>query len=127
MDSPDIKNPERNDMEGPDEEMAEMVYELQNMVELVKTMVLEGQIMATNWTHAEIEEGGQKVAVAEIDWNGREYLFMVLQHEEEGKMCTIVSKVFSDLEIFIPAPTEIFMDRSASKVIGKTSFSEDWG
>ena len=114
-------------MQGPDEEMAEMVYESQNMVEIVKTMVLEGEIQATNWNHAEIEEGGQKVSIAEIDWNGREYLFMVLQHEEEGKLCTIVSKRFSDLEVFIPTPSEVFMDRSPSKVIGKSSFTEDWG
>ena len=114
-------------MQGPDEEMAEMVYELQNMVEIVKTMVLEGEIQATNWNHAEIEESGQKVSIAEIDWNGREYLFMVLQHEEEGKLCTIVSKRFSDLEVFIPTPSEVFMDRSPSKVIGKSSFTEDWG
>lgn len=114
-------------MEGLDEEMAEMVYELQTMVEIVKNMVLDGEIMATNWTHAEIEEGGQKVSIAEIDWEGREFLFMVLQHEEEGKMCTIVSKKFCDLEVFIPAPNEIFVDRSASKVIGGSSFSKDWG
>ena len=54
-------------MQGPDEEMAEMVYELQNMVEIVKTMVLEGEIQATDWNHAEIDEGGQKVSIAEID------------------------------------------------------------
>jgi hypothetical protein len=107
------------------EELAEMVLELELMVEAFKSIALTGKLKVSNWNEVEIDDGREKVGVAELNVNGRDFLFVVAEHEEEGVTCSLVSEKFSDLQVYVPAPSELFHEPS-NKVIGTPSFNDEW-
>ena len=110
-------------MEEASEELAEMVLELELMVSTFKSLVLTRKLRVLNWNEVEID--GEKVGVAELDVDGRDFLFVIGEHEEEGVTCSLVSKKFSDLQVYVPAPSELFHEPS-NKVIGTPSFNHEW-
>tara|TARA_B100000925_G_scaffold260543_1_gene216727 strand:+ start:188 stop:523 length:336 start_codon:yes stop_codon:yes gene_type:complete len=110
-------------MQEPSEELAEMVLELEIMVSTFKSLVLTGKLKALNWNEVEVDY--EKVGIAELEVEGRELLFVVTENEEEGFTCSLVSKKFSDLQMYIPAPTELIHEPS-NKVIGTPSFNDEW-
>ena len=110
-------------MEEASEELAEMVLELELMVSTFKSLVLTRKLRVLNWNEVEID--GEKVGVAELDVDGRDFLFVIGEHEEEGVTCSLVSKKFSDLQMYIPAPSELIHEPS-NKVIGSSSFNHEW-
>tara|TARA_B100002019_G_scaffold271083_1_gene265189 strand:- start:236 stop:577 length:342 start_codon:yes stop_codon:yes gene_type:complete len=112
-------------MEEASEELAEMVLELETMVSAFKSIALTGKLKVSSWNEVEIDDGREKVGVAELNVNGRDLLLVVAEHEEEGVTCSLVSEKFSDLQVYVPAPSELFHAPS-SKVIGTPSFKDDW-
>lgn len=110
-------------MEEASEELAEMVLELELMVSTFKSLAMTKKLNVLNWNEVEVD--GEKVGVAELDVNGRDFLFVVGEHEEEGVTCSLVSKKFSDLQVYIPAPSDIIHEPS-NKVIGTPSFNDEW-
>ena len=110
-------------MEEASEELAEMVLELELMVSTFKSLALTGKLKAMSWNEVEID--GEKVGVAELDVDGRDFLFVVGEHEEEGVTCSLVSKKFSDLQVYVPAPSEL-IHQPSNKVIGTPSFNDEW-
>lgn len=112
-------------MDEASEELAEMAFELELMVSTFKSLALTKKLNALNWNELEVE--GEKVGVAELEVEGRELFFVVNEHEEEGVTCSIVSKKFSDLQVYIPAPSGIIHEhRDSNKVIGNLSFNDEW-
>jgi|TARA_B100001769_G_C21729826_1_gene401056 hypothetical protein len=110
-------------MEEASEELAEMVLELELMVSTFKSLAISGKLKAMSWNEVEVD--GERVGVAELDVDGRDFLFVIGEHEEEGVTCSLVSKKFSDLQVYVPAPSELIHEPS-NKVIGTPSFKDDW-
>ena len=110
-------------MEEASEELAEMVLELELMVSTFKSLAISGKLKAMSWNEVEVD--GERVGVAELDVDGRDFLFVIGEHEEEGVTCSLVSKKFSVLQVYVPAPSELIHEPS-NKVIGTPSFKDDW-
>ena len=95
-------------MEEASEELAEMVLELETMVSAFKSIALTGKVKVSSWNEVEIDDGREKVGVAELNVNGRDLLLVVAEHEEEGVTCSLISEKFSDISDNLSEMSEKF-------------------